>query len=954
MVWMAQGSGQAGLFLRRWGLDVRPGERPLTALLSLSFFLVVTFQYVAKTVRQSTFVDTLGSAKLPYVYLLVALCSYPLLRLYVRYAGRLQRHRFIMASCSVVALSLLGFWWLFRYPWPWLPVAFYVWITIAFGALVSQFWLFSSHLLDPRQAKRLFGVIGAGGLLGGIAGGQVARLTTSLLGTRAAFVVAAAILAAIIVLVAYIHRLYPEEPQAVGGERPENKGGRSGLQALLGSRHLQLIGLVLVLSVMVGQIVDLQFNWAIEQSTTTLAERTARFGNFFSIIGLAALVFQLLFTSTIHRSLGVGFGLRVLPVVAALGAGLILAFSGMLPGLMVGAILSVKVGEAGLRYSLDQSTRELLFLPVPSALRARGKAFIDVFLQRLAKGAAALLLLPVAFGLLAPPQVSWIILVLCAVWMMAATVTYRVYVQSFRAGLKDRTVEAAISINVSDVKTVELLVESLGSTDRRQVLHSLEILQANGRGNLVPPLLLYHDDAEVRRRTLRVLADIGRSDAAPLVERCLADDDPEVRAEAIRVLTGFGSGSAGDLMHARLQESDPKVRAAAITCLLEYGTAEQQQQAEVALRGMLGDAGPEYRAEAVKALGALRGSRFEGALLNVLEDPDSHVVREAVYAVRRILRRDGFNPLFLPRLISLLQDRRVKLDAREVLVEFGQECVPILVHFLNDPGESIFVRRAIPKALIRIGGPQVVQALVKSLLESRDAFLRAQLVEALASEREPLQENNLTMALGDAIQVEARGYLVRLADLLAVGGTRLRFEGPVVGWDRRDLDLLSQMLAERLEQHLRTMFGLLALLHPPHDVWAAYHGLISGRSALRVHALEYLDNTLSGNVRRKVFAVIDDLSPQEKIRAAKLLFGVIAVTRESSVRSILSAAGDHDDDAVALTVAALYTLYTENLTGLFPLVARVLELAKDPLVRETAEWVSRRVSRATSPQEGSS
>jgi hypothetical protein len=324
-----------------------------------------------------------------------------------------------------------------------------------------------------------------------------------------------------------------------------------------------------------------------------------------------------------------------------------------------------------------------------------------------------------------------------------------------------------------------------------------------------------------------------------------------------------------------------------------------------------------------------------------------------VYAVRRVLRRDGFNPLFLPRLISLLQDRRVKLDARDVLMEFGQECVPVLVHFLNDPGESIFVRRAIPKALARIGGPQVIRALVKSL-ESHDAFLRAQLVEALASQRKLLQETGLEVALGDAIQVEARGYLVRLADLLAVGGNRLRFEGPVVCWDRRDLDLLSQMLAERLEQHLHTMFGLLALLHPPRDVWAAYHGLISGRSALRVHALEYLDNTLSGNVRRKVFAVIDDLSPQEKIRGAKLLFGVLTVTREDSVRGILSAAGERDDDAVALTVAALYTLYTENLAGLFPQVARVLELDTDPLIQETAEWVSQRVSPATSPQEGSS
>jgi AAA family ATP:ADP antiporter len=535
--------------------------------------------------------------------------------------------------------------------------------------------------------------------------------------------------------------------------------------------------------------------------------------------------------------------------------------------------------------------------------------------------------------------------------MAAATFTYRAYVQSFRAGLKDRTVDAAVPINVSDVRTVELLVQSLGSTDARQVLHSLDILDANGRGKLVPPLLLYHDDPQVRLRTLRVLADVGRSDAAPLVERCLADADPDVRAEAIRTLTEFGSGTASDLMHVKLHESDPNVRAAAITCLLETGIGEQKKQAEAALRDMLSDAQPSHRAEAVKALGAVRSPQFEGALLGVLEDPDPRVVREAVYSVRRVLHREGFQPLYLPRLISLLQNRRVKLDAREVLVEFGRESVPILVHFLNDPGESIFVRRAIPKALARIGGDDAVRALVDSLLRSGDAFLRSQLVEALASSRTLLQVEELSRSVETAIQVEARGYLVRLADVLAVGGNRLRFEGPVVVWDRRDLDLLSQMLAERLEQHLRTLFGLLALLHPPHDVWAAYHGLLSGRATLRANALEYLDNTLSGPVRRNFFAVIHDMAPEEKVRSAGPLFGVAAITREESVRAILNAAEQRDDDAVALTVAALYTLYTESLTDLFPLVERVREADGDPLVQETAAWIADRVSDPPSPQE---
>ena len=65
--------------LIRLGFDVRPEEWKLAALLSLSFFLVIAFQSIARAVRQATFIDVHGATSLPWVYLLVAVCSYPIL-----------------------------------------------------------------------------------------------------------------------------------------------------------------------------------------------------------------------------------------------------------------------------------------------------------------------------------------------------------------------------------------------------------------------------------------------------------------------------------------------------------------------------------------------------------------------------------------------------------------------------------------------------------------------------------------------------------------------------------------------------------------------------------------------------------------------------------------------------------------------------------------------------------
>ncbi|HEX9670643.1 MAG TPA: hypothetical protein VGC93_14315, partial [Thermoanaerobaculia bacterium] len=79
-------------------VDVRPGEGPLCWLLFAMHFLVLAFQYASKSVRQATYVDALGADQLPYVYLLIALVSYPVLRLYGRLVDAFEQRRLIAVS----------------------------------------------------------------------------------------------------------------------------------------------------------------------------------------------------------------------------------------------------------------------------------------------------------------------------------------------------------------------------------------------------------------------------------------------------------------------------------------------------------------------------------------------------------------------------------------------------------------------------------------------------------------------------------------------------------------------------------------------------------------------------------------------------------------------------------------------------------------------------------------
>jgi AAA family ATP:ADP antiporter len=502
---------------------------------------------------------------------------------------------------------------------------------------VSQLWSYANHVFDPRQARRLFAFIGAGGLLGGIPGGQIARWVSNLSGTRDTLLVAALLLIGVIALVELIGRIQRQSPEPGRSSRSSAariEEARGGLRAVQGSRLLRLIAVLMLVMVVVAQMVDLQFNWAVEQATEGLDQRTEVYGNFFSLMGIMAFLFQILFTRRIHRVLGVGAGMRVLPATVGVGTLALILSVGALPISMLATAWFLKLSEAGLRHSLDQATRELLFLPVPSRLRRQAKAYIDVFVQRFAKGAAAVVLLPVTFGLLSVLQVSWLTLVMVAVWIWITFVARREYIRAFRSGLKPDAEESPRTLDTADLVTVTTLVESLGSLDGRTVIHSLDLLAAHGYGRLVPPLLLRHDDPSVRRRTLEVLGEEGRVEARSLIERAIGDPDPEVRTVAIQTLVTLEGGDVRLLLLPRLNDPDLRLRSAAIVCLLRDDDEEVATRARDVLAGLLSDAEPAVRAEAARTLGQIEDPLGWESVVQLLHDSDLGVVREAIAAMR--------------------------------------------------------------------------------------------------------------------------------------------------------------------------------------------------------------------------------------------------------------------------------------------------------------------------------
>lgn len=947
---MAESPGRKVLTLL--GVDVRRGEGAIAVLLFLFFFLAVTFQYVSKAVRQSKFMDSLGAEMLPVVYLLLAASAIPVILLYNRAVDRYPRHHVIAGTCGTVAISVAGFAAVINSQAAWVPIAFYIWVSIAYVLIVSQFWAYSNVVLDPRQGKRLFGFIGAGGLTGGLTGAGIAALVAELAGTQVTLLLSSVILLLAVGAVYLIHY----EVRDVTGGRPEGSPSdklteaKGGLEAIKGSRHLQLIAALMFVTVVVANVIDLQFNWAMEQaipevgSGDRLDALTGGYGNFYVLMNVSALAFQLLFTARIHRKLGVGFAMRVLPVTMLVGTlGIFAAFT-VLPALLLTTCRLLKIGENGLRYSLDQATRELLYFPVPTVDRLKAKAYIDVFIQRSGKAGAGVVLLPVTFGILTVVQAGWISLLLIGGWLAITVALQRQYVQTFRDGLQRRAVDAAVPIDLSDVTALEVVVQALGSSDPRQVIHGLELLEHFGKQDLVPPVLARHDSPEVRRETLRLLSEGGRTDAITTIEGALADEDAGVRSAALHaIVTLHGDASKVELA-AQLDDPSPELRSAAIASLLTSGPGAGRAEAREGLRRMVTAADKRERRAAADVIGELDEPEFQEDLVQLLYDADVDVQRDAIRAVEARVERGGNNPIFVPTLISLMRDRRLKHDARQALVSYGEPAIPALVYFMNDPGEQLWVRRALPKTIARIGGEAGRDALLDNL-DAPDHFMRRKVLESLVWIRghEPATVFDADTVASE-IDREARLYFLTLTDLVSTTrGGEFAFRAPRILWNTAAPLLLHRMFADRMQACANNIFRLLSLIHAPRDVRAAAQGLMSDDPRVRSHAVEYLDNALNGAVHRAVFSVLGDELLEEKLERAHLRYDVAVQPPGNVLRRLVLASQTDDEAAHWLGTAAMHAIVVLELKGLYPQLREAAARPEDSLAKETAIWAGNRL-----------
>ncbi len=903
-------------------------EEAVSALLMFVYsFLAMTSYNVIKPITRSKFIKSLGAEDLPLAQLAAGLLIGIVMQGYSRVVATMPRRWVIPVTQAGIVVILMAFWALFSTEQAWVAWGFYLFALI-FGILViSQFWTLANDIYDPRQAKRLFGFIGGGAPLGGMAAGAITGYLTPVVGgTRNWLLVSGLTLAACAVIVWTIFGEQREASAARGAALKEEKGvgGRQALQLLRESKHLQIIALVISFAAIGAAVIEQQLNMAAQafKGRDDLDALTAFLGQVTLWTSSIAFVLQIGLTSRIHRFLGIGFALLILPV--GLGTTALV----MLLNAALWAPTLARVLDQSVRYTVDKTSREILFLPLPTDLKYRAKPFVDVTVDRSAKALGALLVwvLIKPWGLhLTWQQVSYASLLLTVLWIFNALRARRGYLKAFRESLAQRQVEPErVTLNAADLSTIEMLVEELAHPDERRVLYAIDILESLDKRNLVTPLLLNHESATVRARALEALGAAKRDIAerwVPAIRRMVSDDSPDVRAAAVGALARIQHEQAVEFARPLLEDRDPRIQTTAAALLARSSREDDKLAAETTLTRLATDTDVKVRGDVATAIAQIGDARFRHLLLPLLHDPSTEVAEEAMRSVRRF---DAADFMFVPALVSLLRHRRLKASAREVLIGYGEGVLDALGYFMGDPDEDLWVRRHIPATIARIPSQKAMDILVGALHDP-DGFLRYKAVAAI----EKLQREHTGLTF-------EREAVERLA--LREGNRYFRYLGlhyNLVDRARLSNDsLLARALGEKMARTVDRVYRLLSLLYEWKDVEAARWAIEHGDPRARASASEYLDNILTGNLRKRLMSVIEDLPRAEKVQKGNVLLKTRPRDVEETLLELIN-----DEDAV-ISAAAVDLVRELGVWNLAPDLEHLLAHrdVRDWYVFEATSW----------------
>ena len=820
---------------------INQGEGLPTLILFSYFFAYVAISITGTAARDAYFLNMVDKKYLPLMFLAIAIVLSIVIEIYSRLSKNRDLSTIVTGTGIIFIATLLA---IQKHLEGWVIPFLYVWKDVIDAIIITQFWLIASQVFDPRQAKRLFGLLGAGGALAAIIIGSSISQFVSVFGSENLLFVTMSFII-IVILMANLIRPYRnlnEQKHQTSKKDVHKNTGKSF------TPYLKSLAIIIGLAAVASRVVDYQFKITAVASFPNQDDLVNFFGQYYAVTGVATMIIQLFITSRLLSRFGIIVAILILPTLFMAGA------AGFLMSPVLAAVYISKFSDQVFRFTFHNASIQLLWIPVKRTIKNRLKPVIEGSIRAGLEGVSGILIFLSITMFNVPIHYLSISIILIAIyWIKRSFRLKKLYIKELQSAIEKRELNfEELTLDIQDEAMVKTINLALNNDDESQQVLALEMIKdipltpwkdslnrlLNDGSMIVKKeilnisfddeniisdqkiISLINNESDLEIESIEIAGKRKLTDALPIIMDRIDTENKEkqlIAAAAIRNIDPDSSNKEKDLLLSAFNSNDENICSLIII--------QMKNDNEIL---------PDEKL--IKYLNE-ESSKVRNAALSVAESRASLVL--------------------LPHIIQCLSYPRSAMPARSALQVYDEnEVVKLLIENAQNQNVEKSLVIGVIRTIKKYPTKDSIDMLL-SVISPKIPPIQAVAVDSLIhiARELPLDEKQIAITKEELIKTSKYAY------------------EKIIALSQIEENEKNQLLRYLLQDEVRKLIpvimklGILDKPQTPIETYIQY--VLNNEEDKLPYVLEFFENIFSQEERKIVNSLIDDISIEDKCKVAK-------------------------------------------------------------------------------------
>ena len=820
---------------------INQGEGLPTLILFFHFFAYVAISITGTAARDAYFLNMVDKKYLPLMFLAIAIVLSIVIEIYSRLSKNRDLSTIVTGTGIIFIATLLA---IQKHLEGWVIPFLYVWKDVIDAIIITQFWLIASQVFDPRQAKRLFGLLGAGGALAAIIIGSSISQFVSVFGSENLLFVTMSFII-IVILMANLIRPYRnlnEQKHQTSKKDVHKNTGKSF------TPYLKSLAIIIGLAAVASRVVDYQFKITAVASFPNQDDLVNFFGQYYAVTGVATMIIQLFITSRLLSRFGIIVAILILPTLFMAGA------AGFLMSPVLAAVYISKFSDQVFRFTFHNASIQLLWIPVKRTIKNRLKPVIEGSIRAGLEGVSGILIfLSITMFNVPIHYLSISIILITIYWIKRSFRLKKLYIKELQSAIEKRELNfEELTLDIQDEAMVKTINLALNNDDESQQVLALEMIKDI-------PLTPWKD-------SLNRLLNDGSMIVKKEILNISFDDENIISDQKIISLINNES----DLEIESIEIAGKRKLTDALPIIMDRIDAENKEKqliAAAAIRNIDPDSSNKEKDLLLSAFNSNDENICSLIIIQMKNDneilPDEKLIKylnEESSKVRNAalsVAESRASLVLLPHIIQCLSYPRSAMPARSALQVYDEnEVVKLLIENAQNQNVEKSLIIGVIRTIKKYPTKDSIDMLL-SVISPKIPPIQAVAVDSLIhiARELPLDEKQIAITKEELIKTSKYAY------------------EKIIALSQIEENEKNQLLRYLLQDEVRKLIpvimklGILDKPQTPIETYIQY--VLNNEEDKLPYVLEFFENIFSQEERKIVNSLIDDISIEDKCKVAK-------------------------------------------------------------------------------------